>query len=249
MKLQHGKTYRNRKGEKVTVREHSDYMYCFKGENEVTYTEEGKFLSNGEYSPHDLVEEFVESTNKWKQPSKEQIIEAANTSPEARETLKLLFPDMFKESECQKKTPEQWFREGLPDDIAELAIENIEPDRFAYIEYPKNLGQALIGSFFWKTTTQGTDFWDEVHDVVTKGRKDFPTITKKKYWSKPSDLPSGVIWIKREIGTSCSIMTEASSEGFHTHKLFYYWSEINSFRWSDHPFENFEDGKECICEI
>ena len=247
MKLQHGKTYLNRKGEKVTVHEHLDYIYPFKGDNEVTYTEEGKYLSGEEYSPHDL----VKSTNKWKQPSKEQIIEVANnnTSPEARETLKLLFPDVFKESECQKKTPEQWFRKGLPNDIAELAIANIDPDHFNYKKFPKNLDKALIGSFHWESTMQKYSFWNEVHDVVVGRKKDFPTIPKKNYWSKPSDLPSGVVWIKKEGRTGCSMINDTTQDGFYSCGVFYAWKESSLFRWLDRAFENFNEGKECICEI
>ena len=60
LKLQVGKTYRNRKGEEVKIIGTKDSMWPFSGDNEESYDEQGRYYSASSDSPEDLIEEVEE---------------------------------------------------------------------------------------------------------------------------------------------------------------------------------------------
>ena len=63
LKLQVGKTYRNRKGEEVKiVKNENGGEYIYKGSNSQWYTEGGRFNCQSQESPYDLIEEVPEPT-------------------------------------------------------------------------------------------------------------------------------------------------------------------------------------------
>ena len=69
IKLQVGKTYRNRKGKKVTIVEYdgdSEYPYRYKGSDGEWYAENGRFAYTE--SPKDLIEEVPETRHTFKIP-------------------------------------------------------------------------------------------------------------------------------------------------------------------------------------
>ena len=58
LKLQVGKTYRNRKGEEVKIiKNENGGEYIYKGSNSQWYTESGRFNCQSQESPYDLIEE------------------------------------------------------------------------------------------------------------------------------------------------------------------------------------------------
>ena len=57
IKLEVGKTYRNRKGEEVKIIETNDSIWPFVGDNEESYNEQGRFYSVNCDSSYDLIEE------------------------------------------------------------------------------------------------------------------------------------------------------------------------------------------------
>jgi hypothetical protein len=64
LKLQVGKTYRNRKGEEVKIIGTKDSMWPFVGDNEESYDEQGRYYSANSDSPDDLIEEVrIEPTS------------------------------------------------------------------------------------------------------------------------------------------------------------------------------------------
>ena len=60
LKLQVGKTYRNRKGEEVKIVRKIDSIWAFVGNNEESYNEQGRYYSANWSSPYDLIEEVEE---------------------------------------------------------------------------------------------------------------------------------------------------------------------------------------------
>ena len=60
IKLEVGKTYRNRKGEVVKIIETNDSIWPFVGDNEESYNEQGRYYSANWSSPYDLIEEVEE---------------------------------------------------------------------------------------------------------------------------------------------------------------------------------------------
>ena len=60
LKLQVGKTYRNRKGEEVRIIGTNDSMWPFVGDNEESYNEQGRYYSANSDSPYDLIDEVEE---------------------------------------------------------------------------------------------------------------------------------------------------------------------------------------------
>jgi len=57
LKLEVGKTYRNRKGEVVKIVGTNDSIWPFFGDNEESYNEEGRYYSANWDSPDDLIDE------------------------------------------------------------------------------------------------------------------------------------------------------------------------------------------------
>ena len=78
-------------------------------------------------------------------------------------------------------------------------------------------------------------------------------LQEQKYWSKPSHFPP-VCWLRRGDSLSSSLVVNVSvrhctallsaAKGFV--KVDH--SDLELFRWSDRPFDKFEDGKECLVE-
>lgn len=60
LKLEVGKTYRSRKGEKVKIVRAIDSIWPFVGDNEESYREQGRYYSASWASPYDLIEEVEE---------------------------------------------------------------------------------------------------------------------------------------------------------------------------------------------
>jgi hypothetical protein len=60
LKLQVGKTYRNRKREEVKIVRKIDSIWAFVGDNEESYREQGRYYSASWASPYDLIEEVEE---------------------------------------------------------------------------------------------------------------------------------------------------------------------------------------------
>ena len=60
LKLQVGKTYRNRKGEEVKIIGTNDSMWPFVSDNGESYNEQGRYYSANSDSPYDLIEEVEE---------------------------------------------------------------------------------------------------------------------------------------------------------------------------------------------
>ena len=60
LKLEVGKTYRNRKGEEVKIVRKIDSIWAFVGDNEESYNEQGRNYSANWSSPYDLIEEVEE---------------------------------------------------------------------------------------------------------------------------------------------------------------------------------------------
>lgn len=59
IKLQVGKTYRNRKGEEVRIVRTNNSAWPFVGDNEESYDEQGRYYSVNWDSPCDLIEEVT----------------------------------------------------------------------------------------------------------------------------------------------------------------------------------------------
>lgn len=57
LRLEVGKTYRNRKGEEVKIVRTNESIWPFVGDNEDSYDEQGRFYSAKWDSPYDLIEE------------------------------------------------------------------------------------------------------------------------------------------------------------------------------------------------
>ncbi len=64
----------------------------------------------------------------------------------------------------------------------------------------------------------------------------------KEYWSKPSHFPPACwIWDKTA-AMECYLVTRPLT---FLNNISY---KLEEFRWMPHPFDNFEDGKECLVE-
>lgn len=68
LKLQVGKTYRNRKGEEVKIVRKIDSTWPFVGDNEESYNEQGRYYSANWASPYDLIEELSETRHSFDIP-------------------------------------------------------------------------------------------------------------------------------------------------------------------------------------
>jgi len=66
-----------------------------------------------------------------------------------------------------KKTAAEWFANSLPPHLAAAAIRNLTecPDLRAKSEF-STLSSALICSFVWSNSAEGTKFWSSVYDKV-----------------------------------------------------------------------------------
>ena len=206
-------------------------------------------LPEGDWVYRPLLEGEYKFDSDW--------MSSANGSPWRRQEFqgefhhyiqKLHRPDGSRIDEAAKKTTgEEWFREGLPKDIAELAIANI--DKGFHTEVTASLEKSLLRTFTWSSSKEGTDFWKDVYRAVI-GKKDFPAIPQKKYWSKPSDLPEGPIWICREGSLRWMLVNVVSPEFFIAEGFPLRWGErkIKDFRWASDARGTWAEAKECVCE-
>lgn len=151
----------------------------------------------------------------------------------------------------KQKTFEEWL-ELLPDGYRERAIANIDENRRYNEDFSKSIKVALLYSFNWDDSKEGREFWQKVYDSIdhddTINYLLLPPLPdKKEYWSKPSDLPS-VCWVMSKDNPCCILVTLTKTEYFlsNSGRSIYYGDYLKDFRWSDRPFDNFEDGKECI---
>ena len=68
----------------------------------------------------------------------------------------------------------------------------------------------------------------------------------KQYWSKPSDFPP-VCWMKRKGGKGTYTVSEVNNHRFFIGGNRFEFDQLDEeFRWSYRPFDNFEDGQECL---
>jgi len=68
LKLEVGKTYRNRNGEEVKIVRKIDSIWAFVGDNEESYNEQGRYYSANWSSPYDLIEEVPETRHTFDIP-------------------------------------------------------------------------------------------------------------------------------------------------------------------------------------
>ncbi len=153
-----------------------------------------------------------------------------------------------------EKTITDWLKE-LPDGYRALALANYDKD-YTKGQMRKSLSSALELAFSWKATEQGFHFWDSVDDFLI-GKGDLPPLPEpeKRYWSKPSDMPSGAIYVMWAASSTCYLITSISDDqpgdqySIHSTSKFYIpLAGVDECRWSDRPFDKFEDGKECLVE-
>jgi hypothetical protein len=78
-----------------------------------------------------------------------------------------------------------------------------------------------------------------------------PFEPKPEYWSKPSDFPP-VCWLWRPHWECCALVTSLYSKGELRGRVVcsgmspFKVSDLKNARWSDRPFDCFEDGKPCV---
>ena len=158
-----------------------------------------------------------------------------------------------------EKTPEEIREERIalahriiPDDYVLLGMHgdfNLMPD-----------GKSWPAVAFWLEDYDYTGIWEHsIHDgsfgnvlyAARKGSK-IATLQEQKYWSKPSHFPP-VCWIYRKGWTGPSLV-RSFGFGFGSfvcgtsYTVDFGRVPKGEFRWSDRPFDNWEDGKECLVE-
>jgi hypothetical protein len=74
LKLEVGKTYRNRKGEEVKIVRTNESIWPFVGDNEDSYDEQGRFYSVNWESPYDLIEEGPDPILQFFTPSRMELL-------------------------------------------------------------------------------------------------------------------------------------------------------------------------------
>ena len=68
------------------------------------------------------------------------------------------------------KPIEEVLKEGLPPEIAQKAIANIDTGFVMYTPKCDMLEVAVSGSFAWNTAPEGYDYWQNVHNCIKKGK-------------------------------------------------------------------------------
>ena len=106
-----------------------------------------------------------------------------------------------------------------------------------------NKGTILINFFnIWNENWEGLGGYNEGDHYIR-------LVPEKRYWSKPSDLPSGAIWVMSPENNFCALITSVDK---HTIRKStgrnHYFKEVENLRWSDRPFGEYKDGKECLVE-
>lgn len=76
------------------------------------------------------------------------------------------------------KSPEQWFKEYLPEPYRSLAIKRIDKEYVDYRDECDNPNEALTCSFVWSNTPEGSSFWDCVAGTLPE-RVNLPRVPKK----------------------------------------------------------------------
>lgn len=79
-----------------------------------------------------------------------------------------------------------------------------------------------------------------------------PPKPEPKYWSKPSDIPEEVKFMRRKQSEMSFIITSISSKGLHTprYNSMITWDCLKDFVWypDNKSLDDPSNGNECICE-
>lgn len=151
-----------------------------------------------------------------------------------------------------KKTTIEWL-EMLPDGYRERAIEQCCQDQKT--KQQKGLPYAVLAFEGWNKTDEGDDFWSSVYLAINEDNTvnhdklpPLPLEPEPEYWSRPSDFPP-VCWLfVNGSDTVCRQVTgfDTSLGRIILHGRKVAFEYIRFARWSDRPFDRFEDGKPCV---
>lgn len=91
--------------------------------------------------------------------------------------------------------------------------------------------------------------WEEWNGHSLGGSYYIRLVPEKRYWSKPSDMPISNIWVMQPMSGSCVLVTSVNSHAIYgVQGIISQFKYLEKLRWSDSPFDEYVDGKECLVE-